>query len=149
MRRTLKYGLVAIGVPFLVIQLVRPERANPPSDPSSSIEARMKVPSDVATILDRSCRDCHSNETRWPWYSNIAPVSWLVADDVADGRKQVNFSEWGRYTPDEAKARLLYIAFAAQSGAMPKANYVRLHPSARLSSEDVEALSRWAETESR
>ena len=145
MRKVVKWSLVVLGVPLLLIQLVRPERANPQFDPAWSIESRTHMPAEVAAIIDRSCKDCHSNETRWPWYSNLAPVSWLVADDVKAGRRQLNFSEWARYSQDEADARLTYIAFAARERTMPKPSYLRLHPSARLSDEEIETLSRWVD----
>src|SRR5689334_10401053 len=132
MRKVAKWMLVAIGVPLLLIQFVRPERANPQFDPAWSLEARTRMPADVAAIIDRSCKDCHSNETKWPWYSNVAPVSWLVADDVKAGRRQMNFSEWARYSQDEANARLTYIAFTVRERSMPKPSYLRLHPDARL-----------------
>jgi heme-binding protein len=149
MRKAVKWAVVAVGVPLLVIQFVRPERANPPFDPAASIERRTHMPADVAAILDRSCKDCHSNETRWPWYSNVAPVSWLVVDDVTDGRRQVNFSEWASYTPDEANARLTYMLFAVRSGTMPKASYLRMHPAARLSAAEIDAIARWVESETK
>jgi hypothetical protein len=147
MRKVLKWTLVAIGVPFLLIQFVRPERANPQFDPAWSLEARTGMPADVAAIFNRSCRDCHSNETRWPWYSNVAPVSWLVADDVTEGRRQLNFSEWARYTPDEAAARLTYMAFTVREHAMPKPSYLRLHPGARLSHDEIERLCAWIDAQ--
>lgn len=146
MRKAMKWTLVALGVPFLLIQFARPERANPPFDPTWSFEAREQPPAEVRAILDRSCKDCHSNETRWPWYSNVAPVSWLVADDVHDGRRQLNFSEWASYTPDEVSARLTYMAFTVREHEMPKASYRRIHPEARLSDADVETLCRWVES---
>jgi hypothetical protein len=145
MRKAVKWTVVALGAPLLSIQLVRPERANPPFDPADAIEARTAMPSDVAAILDRSCKDCHSNETRWPWYSNVAPVSWFVADDVAEGRHRMNLSQWGRYGDDEARARLMYLAFSVRERTMPLPSYLRAHPDARLGDAEVEALAGWAE----
>ena len=75
----------------------------------------------------------------------MAPISWLIASDVREGRAQLNFSEWAGYNDDEAQARLMYIAFTVRGGKMPLAKYVRLHPKAALSGEDAEALASWAE----
>ncbi len=145
MRKLAQWTLVVLGIPFFLIQLLRPERANPPVDPSSSIEARLVVPPKVAAILDRSCKDCHSNVTRWPWYSNVAPLSWVVARDVAAGRERLNFSEWASYRPERADASLIYVAYSVRNGSMPLGSYLRLHSEARLSATDVETLATWAE----
>ena len=143
MRKVAKWTVIALGVPLLLIQFVRPERANPQFDPAWSLESRTQMPAEVAAIIDRSCKDCHSNETHWPWYSNVAPVSWLVADDVKAGRHQLNFSEWARYSRDEANARFTYMAFTVREGTMPKPSYLRLHPGAKLTDEEIETLCRW------
>ena len=79
---------------------VRPAMTNPPVDESQTIVARAQVPPEVASILDRSCRDCHSNKTVWPWYTHVAPVSWWLADHVDHGRKDLNLSEWGKLPAD-------------------------------------------------
>ena len=89
-RRTIVTSLVAVVVG---IQAVRPSRVNPPVDPSMRLEAG-PVPTPVAALLRRACYDCHSNETHWPWYSSVAPTSWLVSRDVVTARKQINFSRW-------------------------------------------------------
>src|SRR5258705_4623761 len=101
-----KWVLFVLAVAFLAIQFVRPPRTNPPIDPTKTIEATASVPADVHAILDRSCADCHSNKTVWPWYARVAPVSWLLADDVKKGRKELNLSEWGTFKP-RRKARKL------------------------------------------
>src|SRR5687767_12229671 len=99
--RTVKIGLTALAVLVLAIQFVRPARTNPATDPAATLHAQTAVPPDVAAILERSCRDCHSNGTRWPWYSNVAPVSWWVIDHVNHGRSHFNFSEWAKYNHEE------------------------------------------------
>src|SRR5579871_6163902 len=85
-------GIVFFAV--IVMQLFRPTRTNPTSDPGASFEAIVKPPPQVASSLKRACNDCHSNQTVWPWYSNIAPASWLVVKDVNEGRARLNFSNW-------------------------------------------------------
>src|SRR3954469_25806330 len=93
-----RLGLVLL-VLFAVAQLIRPVRTNPPSDPSASLMT--KAPREVAQIFDRSCRDCHSNDTRWPLYSQIAPMSWLVTYDVREGRDHFHYSEWTSLDPED------------------------------------------------
>lgn len=100
MSRRVKQVAVAFVAVFAAAQLIRPERANPPTDPSRTIQAHVATTSELAAVLDRSCRDCHSNNTVWPWYTQIAPLSWLMARGVAEGRKAVNFSEWASYPAD-------------------------------------------------
>jgi len=144
-----KWLLVAAAAAALVIQVIPVDRTNPSSAPSDSFLANHSVSVDVQATLRRACFDCHSNETRWPFYSHVAPVAWLVADDVHRGRRNVNFSEWGRY--DEAKkADLLREAKEmVQEREMPLGMYVLLHPSAKLSPGDVERLVRVFEEQRR
>ena len=97
MRRALNVVLVVLVVVFAGAQAVRPARTNPPSNPAADIAAVLRLPPAAAAVLDRSCRDCHSSGTRWPWYSHIAPASWLVTDHVDHGRSHLNFSAWGTY----------------------------------------------------
>jgi len=99
----------------------------------------------VAAILRRSCYDCHSNESRWPWYSYVAPISWLVASDVHEGREHVNFSDWGRSGHHHGTAETIEkIGEEVAGGDMPLWYYLPLHPGARLSKSDVETLKTWA-----
>src|SRR5712691_1086291 len=99
--KVLRWVVIVLACGFIVIQSYRPAKTNPPVDPSQSIEAQLNVPPQVAAILDRSCNDCHSNKTRWPWYTNVAPISWFVIGHVDDARKDLNFSEWGNYDKDK------------------------------------------------
>src|ERR1044071_9091520 len=96
-RKILKWTAVVLAALFGALQFVRPARTNPPVDESRTIAAHLSVTPEVAAILDRSCNDCHSNVTRWPWYSNVAPVSWFVVDHVNVGRSEMNFSDWAQY----------------------------------------------------
>src|SRR5258706_1469494 len=98
MKKWLKIALIAVVAFLVVAQFIRPSRANPPIDPTKTLVATTPVPPSVQQTFERSCYDCHSNNTVWPWYSNVAPASWLLADDVKDGRRQVNFSERAGYT---------------------------------------------------
>jgi hypothetical protein len=143
MKRFFKYGVTALALGGVAIQFVRLPRTNPRTEPSATIGARMAVPSDVSAIFDRGCRDCHSNDTRWPWYSNVAPVSWFVIDHVNHGRSHFNYSEWAKYPPDEVAKLLEGSCELAQKGAMPLPSYLWMHRHARLSGSDVAALCTW------
>jgi hypothetical protein len=146
--RVLRWVLILAVGGLIVAQFFGPAKSNPASDPTQAIDSRLQVTPQVATILDRSCNDCHSNKTRWPWYSNVAPVSWFVIDHVNEGRQNLNFSEWGRYTPRDVQGMLKQICREVKAGAMPLSSYTPLHPGSTLSPEDVKTLCDWAAAES-
>jgi hypothetical protein len=145
MSRPIRWTAIAALVTGLAIQLIRPERSNPPTDPARTIAARLPVPPDAARVLDRSCRDCHSNDTRWPWYSHVAPVSWFVADHVNHGRSHFNYSDWAQYDEDTARRLLKNTCSMARKDDMPLSSYLRLHADARLSDADVASLCDWTD----
>jgi len=135
---TTKRVWLIFAVFFILIQLVRFEQTNPPIDIAKTIKADEQV----ISILKTSCFDCHSNESRWPWYSNIAPISWLITLHVDDARKWVNFSEWEGY--DEAKKqKLKKLIFREISGAMPLYTYKLAHPAAELGDKERRILRDW------
>ena len=139
MNRRLKQAAIVIVVVFAAAQLVRPERANPTTDASRTIQAHMPTGSGLVAVLDRSCRDCHSNGTVWPWYTQVAPLSWLMAQAVREGRNAVNFSEWTGYQPAQQRLLLAMSCDDATKGKMPGA-YTLLRPETRLSPQDVETI---------
>jgi hypothetical protein len=140
LRKRAKYVTVGIVVLLIAIQFVQPDRTNPPANQAASFEAMAKTVPDVATILKRACADCHSYETTWPWYSRIAPVSWLVADDVKEGRAHLNFSEWNFLSPEASAIKLREICRKVESGDMPLWQYRLMHPEARLTPAEVERV---------
>jgi len=139
MRRTLRR--IAFSTLFLLvlIQLWPAGRSNPPTT------AGLDAPPEVTSILRRACFDCHSNETRWPWYSYVAPVSWWMVHDVDEGRAELNFSDWGSYEPKKRERRSQKVIEEIENGAMPPDNYLRLHGDARLSAGELEILRKWVE----
>lgn len=112
-------------------------------DVKQDISTVMTVDVAVQPILDRSCNDCHSNRTVWPWYSEIAPISWLVASDVSDGRRHMNFSEWGTYPGYKREDLLNEACRIVTERDMPLLTYVITHREGRLSDSDREAVCRW------
>src|SRR5229473_7784685 len=123
LKRIARWSVIGVAILLLAMQFVRPARTNPAVDESQTIFARTQMTPPVAAILDRSCRDCHSNKTVWPWYSNVAPVSWWVIGHVNDGRQMMNLSEWGRYDQRKQEKKLLQICDEVTDGAMPLSVY--------------------------
>lgn len=122
---------------FAGAQLIQPERTNPPSDPAAAFAVLAKPSPEMAGLVKRACGNCHSNETTWPWYSRVAPVSWLVASDVNEGRAKLNFSEWNRYGPEASEIKLKQICKEVREGDMPPWYYRPAHPEARLTAEEA------------
>jgi hypothetical protein len=143
MKKWLKLSLITLAALVVAAQAVRPARTNPPVDPQKEITAHMQVDPAVMATLSRACNDCHSNRTEWPWYSNVAPVSWLVAHDVNDGREELNFSEWGASKEKEPGKLLGKICSEMTDGEMPMATYTLIHPQAKLTREEVQNVCRW------
>jgi hypothetical protein len=146
--KILKWTVIVLAVIFACLQLIRPARTNPPVDESRTISAQAHLTPEAAAILNRSCNDCHSNQTRWPWYTNVAPVSWFVINHVNDGRREMNFSDWAQYDRNERENYLQKICREVKSGGMPIHSYLWLHGDAKLSGEDVKILCDWTNNES-
>ena len=147
MIRVLKIITIVAVVLIVGIQFVRPARTNPAVDESQTIFARTQITPEVSAILNRSCDDCHSNKTVWPWYTNVAPVSWWLSNHVNEGRHNLNYSEWGRLDHDRQDRKLRQICDEIQDGAMPLSSYLPMHPHARLSDEDKKTLCDWTDAE--
>jgi hypothetical protein len=139
MSRRLKQAAVGLVVLFAAAQLIRPSRANPPTDESHTLQAHVGTTTGLVAVLDRSCGDCHSNKTVWPWYTQVAPLSWLMAYAVNEGRKAVNFSEWTAYTIDQQQTLLAQSCRDVSQGTMPGA-YTMVRPETRLSPQDIEVI---------
>jgi heme-binding protein len=137
--RRLEGVTIGFVVVLVAAQLIRPDRANPPTDATRTIRAHERTKG-LATVLDRSCGDCHSNATVLSaWYTQIAPLSWLMAHEVAEGRKVVNFSEWAAYSAAQQRMLLGASCDDAKSGKMP-GPYTFFKPDTRLSTQDVETI---------
>ena len=128
----------ALVVLLVAMQFVPIARTNPP------VESDVPVAAELKAILRRACYDCHSNETTWPWYSRVAPVSWLLANDVKEGRREVNFSVWNQYTENRRARKLKEIVEQLEGNKMPQWYYVLVHPEAKLSASDKEMIINWA-----
>lgn len=134
----IKKTVIVLVIALVAMQFIPVDRSNP------SDRGQPAAPSEVETILRRACYDCHSNETRWRWYAQIAPISFLLARDVKEGRREVNFSIWDRYEQRRKARKLKEIVKEVEEGDMPPWYYVSVHADARLSQADREAIVKWA-----
>jgi hypothetical protein len=142
MRRLAKSTLILVGIVFLGMQFV--STAATPKTPPNPIHMAQLVDPKVGAILDRSCQDCHSNQTNWPWYGRVAPVSWIISKHVSAGRDMLDFSAWtDQFQPGGDR---MMICDAVSSGTMPLASYTLIHREAKLSKQDVKLICDWAES---
>ncbi len=123
---------------LLAFQVIQVDKLNPKYDKKDEI----KVPKDVMAIFKRACWDCHSNDTIWPWYSHIAPLSWSIARHVKNGRAYINFSIWETYT-EEDKDKKLEEIYRTMYAAMPPQNYIDWHEEAKVTKEDIKLIRNW------
>ncbi|MBI4518966.1 MAG: heme-binding domain-containing protein [Deltaproteobacteria bacterium] len=138
MTRYFKIAALALLAFLIGGRAIRIERTNPP------VEGEIEAPPEIKAALRRACYDCHSNETVWPWYSDLAPISWLLAHDVSEGREELNFSSWGKYADKRKAKKLKESAEEIAEGEMPPWYYEVMHPSASLSTTERNALIEWA-----
>ena len=147
MRKILKIIVVLSVVLFVGIQFMRPSRTNPPIVNGETLEDSTEVPINVNEILKRSCKDCHSNETVFPWYSNVAPISWSVVDHVRVARSELNFSIWNTYSMSRKKRKLQEVCEEVKERHMPHNQYLWLHWNAALTDDEIRILCDWTKTE--
>lgn len=140
MLRFLLRLLGCVVLAFGILQLIPVERSNPP------VEEVVDAPPAAMKVLREACWDCHSNETVWPWYAWVAPVSWTVGNDVVVARSKMNLTTWNRYDADRRVHLVRKIVREVEEGAMPLPIYLAMHPEADLASGDLDTLRAWAAT---
>ena len=138
--------LYAVLILLIVIQFFRIDKENPSVDPKMDFIAITNPPLKVANIIKASCYDCHSFETTYPWYSNVAPVSWWVKHHIDDARKHLNFSTWADYNDKKQDHKLDDCVEEVGEGEMPLDSYTWIHGEAVLSKADREELVEWFES---
>lgn len=138
--RFMKLALAAFAC-LAAAQLVRPETSNPPLDPARSFFNDRAIDPRVAGVIRRACADCHSHETKWPWYARISPFSWLMDKHVREGRAKLNLSDWSGSDPDQVQE--IFDSIAKQK--MPMWSYLLMHPTARLTPADRSLLQSWVD----
>jgi hypothetical protein len=147
MKRKWTWFLGALVVICFALQFTNPARTNPPV--VNDFLAAENPPPAIATMFRGACYDCHSYETKWPWYSHIAPVSWLIASDVQGGRRHLNFSEWPATDPERAAKRLANASEELGYQEMPPPKYQAIHPAARLTADQRQQLIQWLDQEAK
>jgi cytochrome c551/c552 len=147
LRKLLKWTAIVLVVLLAGIQLKRPARTNPPVDQSQTIEAHTQMTPEAKAIFERSCNDCHSNKTVWPWYTNVAPISWWIAGHINEARQNMNLSEWAKLDRDHQDRKLRQICDEVTDGGMPLPSYLPMHSKAKLSEQDKKALCDWTAAE--
>jgi len=142
MRILRRIAFTIIGI-FVVLQFIRPGRNTMDTPSPHDINTRFAVPPEIQTVLRSSCYDCHSNNTRYPWYAEVQPVGWFLSDDIQNGKKHLNFSEFGRYTVRQQFIRLSDIIEQIDEEKMPLPAYLMIHTDARLSSAQKDLVIAW------
>src|ERR1700728_1575207 len=146
-RARLKKVLIALIVFLVVIQIFQPSRTNPPVVSSRSLSSPVRVLPEVYSALMRSCGDCHSNQTLWPWYSQVAPLSWVITDDVNEGRRHMNFENWEALTdPKTANDRLVDICPEIKLKGMPPFSYRLAHRGILLKEVEIASICSWSQS---
>lgn len=147
MKKILKISAIVLFAGFVVIQFFRPDFTNPPVNAAETIESSIQIPENVQKILTTSCRDCHSNETKYPWYSQIQPSAWFLKDHIDEGRNELNLSIWNTYNPRRKKRKLEEICEQIETKEMPLPSYLWIHRNAQLTENDIKTLCDWSKTE--
>jgi len=147
MKKIVKILVILLFIGFIAIQLIRPDQMNPPIIEAETLAAATQIPVTVNSVLQRSCNDCHTNTTIYPWYSKVSPFNWFLVNHIAEGRNQLNFSVWNSYDNSRKRRKLDQICEQTTSGEMPLPSYLWIHRDARLSTEDIKTLCDWTDVE--
>ncbi|RYY45451.1 MAG: hypothetical protein EOO06_16480 [Chitinophagaceae bacterium] len=135
--------LLAILIIFIAIQFIRPERNSSSTVQPADMVIQFNAPANVAAPLKTACYDCHSNNTRYPWYANVQPVSWFLANHVKDGKEELNFNEFSAYSKRRQLSKLKSVQNSIKDGSMPLSSYTMLHNDAKLSEESKASILEW------
>ena len=135
--KIVKIIVLILALAFIAIQLVPVKRDNPAGKDT------FNAPANVKEIIVRSCYDCHSNQTRWLWYSYVAPISWIASDHVHEAREEMNLSNWAKLPPEKQKRKMWSMLEHIEEGEMPLSHYLTFHPEAKLSKKDRDVMREW------
>ncbi len=136
--------LIGLLVVLVIMQFIRPERNTATAESATDIRTKYTVPDDVNRILQKACNDCHSNNTVYPWYSNIQPIGWWLQNHVKEGKAELNFSEFAAYTNKKAAHKMEEVVEMVEKGEMPLESYTIAHKDAKLTNEEKATLVTWA-----
>lgn len=144
MSRIKKIGLIVLVV-IIAIQFIQPARNESGKALSSDISKVYNVPAPVHSVLKNTCYDCHSNNTNYPWYSNIQPFGWWLASHIKRGKEELNFSEFGNYSERRQRSKLFSVEKSIEDGTMPLPSYALIHKESRLTKEQKGIIIDWAD----
>jgi hypothetical protein len=136
--------LMALLIIFVLIQFIRPQKNIHPDGQPNSILSKYPASPEVKSILEKACFDCHSNNTRYPWYNNIQPVAWWLNNHINDGKRALNFDEFLSYTPKKQFKKIGKAVDEVKEGGMPLPSYTIIHTDAKLSAAEKQAFAAWA-----
>ncbi|MBO9729586.1 MAG: heme-binding domain-containing protein [Chitinophaga sp.] len=137
---------VLLLIIFGVVQFIRPPKNQSADHLATAITERYPVPADVQALLQNACYDCHSNNTRYPWYTNIQPIGWWMAHHISKGKKEFNFDEYGTYSAKRQRNKLKRMKEQIITGKMPLRSYTLMHADARLNADQQRLLTQWIDS---
>lgn len=146
MKKALKLAAIALVIAFIGLQFFQIDKTNPPITDTETLEAAVAVPPDVALILGRSCNDCHTNKTIYPWYANIQPAGWFLKDHIDEGKKELNLSKFNTFETKRKLKKLEEICEQVETTEMPLPSYLWIHRDAALTETERKALCDWTRT---
>ncbi|MEQ8925863.1 MAG: heme-binding domain-containing protein [Fulvivirga sp.] len=138
--------IAAIAIILIVIQFFGIDKSAEASDPQMDILVYENAPTEVKDIMQRACYDCHSYKTKYPWYTNVAPVSWWIAHHIEEGREHMNFAKWGEYTAEKKEHKMDEFIEEVEEGEMPLTSYTITHSEAQLTDMEKAVIMEWAKT---
>lgn len=145
LKKNLKWAFLGLMLVFAGLQFVQPAHTNPPV--KTDFVATLNPPAKIADMFHAACYDCHSNQTRWPWYSHVAPMSWQILQDVNDGRDALNLSEWPADNPKSEWKRMEDMSELVGDSEMPIKKYTLIHADARLTADQRKELTDWLDAQ--
>lgn len=146
MKKILKIIVAILFVAFIAIQfIIRSDFTNPPIVQGQTLEETTQVPENVQNLLKKSCNDCHTNTTVYPWYSKIQPSAWFMKGHIDEGRRKLNFSDWKTYDAPKQRRKLAEVCEEIQEKAMPLPSYLWIHWDAKLSDADIKTICDWTD----
>lgn len=144
--RKLTMALLLPGIILVAAQFIRPPKNQSAHPSPTAISQYYPIPAEVQSLLQNACYDCHSNNTRYPWYTNIQPIGWLMAQHVSEGKKELNFDEYGTYSAKRQRNKLKRMKEQVTTGKMPLQSYTLMHANARLNADQQRLLTGWIDS---
>lgn len=135
--------MLALLIVLVAIQFIRPAKNTSTAEQTGDITKQFSIPTGVQSILKTSCYDCHSNNTNYPWYANIQPMAWLLAEHIKDGKAELNFDEFIGYSKRRQLSKLKAVANSVKDGSMPLSSYILMHRNARLDDNKKQLIIDW------